>query len=190
MRKNGGLPRAPGDVPACGFPEYRDILESFIKNSINPPEMVRNGTLVIKERFVVFMLTHYHREILHFSAMNRVAVPAVDNHELRVKLLLKEIDEEKFKVLLQRADKAYRKSVAKRQIYDMTYNVAGDIFRNMINGTSIQDTFKSVEALLQYSNSALKRVSVAYSCVVDYYKIIEWSDEPLTYNNLLIKMQH
>jgi hypothetical protein len=135
------------------------------------------------------MITYYHREIVHFNAMNLVPIAAVDNHELRVKLLTKELDEEKFKVLLQRVDKAYRKSIAKRQIYDMTYQAAGDIFRNMFSGASIVDTYKSIDSLLKYSNTALKRVSVSYSCVVDYYNIIESSAEPMTYNDLLLKIR-
>lgn len=135
------------------------------------------------------MISYYHREIVHIGAMNRLPVAAVDNHELRVKLLTKELDEEKFKVLLQRVDKAYRKSIAKRQIYDMTYQAAGDIFRNMFSGASIVDTYKSIDLLLKYSNAALKRISVGYSCVIDYYNIIDCSADPITYNDLMVKIR-
>ena len=189
MRKNGGVPRAPGDVPVCGFPGYNQLYDSVLKKVF---ESARDNGLdknVGDETFAAGMITYYHREIVHFNAMNLVPIAAVDNHELRVKLLTKELDEEKFKVLLQRVDKAYRKSIAKRQIYDMTYQAAGDIFRNMFSGASIVDTYKSIDSLLKYSNTALKRVSVSYSCVVDYYNIIESSAEPMTYNDLLLKIR-
>lgn len=189
MRKNGGLPRAPGDVPACGFPGYNQLYEAVLKKIFDAASSAGHDKLVNEETFAAGLITYYHREIVHINAMNRVPVPAVDNHELRVKLLTKELDEEKFKVLVQRADKAYRKSLAKIQVYDMTYYAAGDIFRNMFSGASITDTYKSIESLLKYSNSALKRVSVGYSCVIDYYNIIESNVEPLSYHDLLLKIR-
>ena len=190
MRLNGGLPRAPGDLPGaniCGFPlwsavrashggiiikEWKRMTDNILMNPLG---------LLSDTDFIGVVLANYHQQLVHHNAINRNPVPAVDNHVLRVKLLTKEIDETKFKVLIQRVDKAYRKSLAKKQIYDMTYLAGGDIMRNCIGGVSFDDTIKLLEALFNYSNSSLKRIANGYSCTVDCYKIVEKNDETMRF---------
>jgi len=187
MRKNGGMPRAPGDVQMCGFPGYSEIYNAVLRRVFNKASEDGSEKVVSDETFAAGALSYYHRIIQHFGDMNSRPLPAIDNHELRVKLLLKELTEEKFKITVQRVDKAYRKSVAKRQIYDMTYQATGDIFRNMLGGVSIVDTYNSIDSLLRYSNTALKRIAVGYSCVIEYYPIIDKPHEPITYEEMLLK---
>lgn len=156
MRLNGGLPRAPGDIVGCGFPVWPEIyaLPGFRSDASSS------------------LLSKYFREVLHFNdVVNRTITP-VDNYNIRIQLLTKEITEEKFRVRIQQIDKAHRKCVAKKHIYDMTYVAAGDIFRNCIAGTSYNETVSSLKALFEYSNTSLTRIAVGYDCKITYYPVI------------------
>jgi hypothetical protein len=183
MRRNGGLPRAPGDIPGnpggCnGFPSLSDLLTANPKIAA----AVRNArkqtggiaTLLDDPEYISYhIVTQYHQCLQHINAIHRQPILRPDNFELRVKFLLNEIDESAFKVKLQRIDKAYHKSVAKKHIYDMTYGAAGDILRNTMAGTSFVETNVQIDALFAYSNEALSRIEKAYSCIAEKYKIIE-----------------
>ena len=151
MRLNGGLPRAPGDIVGCGFPRWADVLA------------------MEKDSKYVNRLAWYHRKVSHFQGVVNRDVGPIDNYSCRIQLLAKEITEEKFKTLIQRKDKAWRKSTAKKQIYDMTYVAAGDIFRNCLAGTSFKEACLSLEALFKYSNKSFERIAVGYDCKIVQY---------------------
>jgi len=187
MRRNGGLPRAPGDNPGgCNaFPGLGDlinskphILQAVQKGRKHSREL--KDTVIDDPEFLSYLIiTEYHRILQHAQAYNRRPIPRPDNFELRVKFLTNEIDEKTFKVKLQRIDKGYRKSVAKKHIYDMTYAAAGDILINTLSGTSFIDTKVQIDTLFTYSNKALERIEKGYSCVAEKYLIMDIGEEEL-----------
>ena len=182
MRRNGGLPRAPGDNPGGGcnaFPLIHEILTTKpdvaaqVRETRANTLLTKVSTVVEGEMLYYMLLTNYHAQLQHVYAHNNHPIARPDNFNLRVKLLTKEIDEDHFKVLLQRLDKAYRKNVAKKHVYDMTYAAAGDILRNCMTQVSFQETLAYIEGLLKYSNTALERIEKGYSCVAEKYPIHE-----------------
>jgi hypothetical protein len=182
MRRNGGLPRAPGDIPGGGcdaFPVVHQILSAKpdvgrqVIDSRANFLLTKTPTVVDGELLYYLLLTNYHAQLQHVYAHNNRPIARPDNFVLRVKLLTKEIDEDHFKVLLQRQDKAYRKNVAKKHVYDMTYAAAGDILRNCMAAVSFQETVAQIVGLLKYSNTALERVEKGYTCVAEKYPIHE-----------------
>jgi len=161
MRLNGGLPRAPGDIVGCGFPRWAVVFA------------------IDKDSKYANRLAWYHRQVIHFNDIVNRDVEPIDNYNCRIQLLTKEISEEKFKTLIQRKDKAWRKSTAKKQIYDMTYVAAGDIFRNCLAGSSFKEACLSLETLFKYSNKSFERIAVGYDCKIvkyPFYDILQFND--------------
>jgi hypothetical protein len=151
-RTHGGLARAPGDQPCAGFPRLSDVLNVVQKT---------------------VQITNIHRHFIHVeeTIRRRLHTQVPDNHELRVKYLLQELDMKKFKTRLQEVDKAYRKSVAKNQVYQMAYTVAGDLFRKLISDGDVMEAKLALTNLIDYSNKCLDRIATAYTCKVVHYEM-------------------
>jgi hypothetical protein len=159
MRQNGGLPRAPGDFVACEvFPTLR-----MLHNAIKPLSALD-----------WYKVLEMHKEMIHVEMTIRQSldVQQPDNHDLRVQLLSKDISVDKMKATLQMRDKAYRKNLAKNQIYLMAYTVGRDLFRSLIVDKNVEEAKKALEALFVYSNECLDKVAKAYSCKVKHYTIV------------------
>jgi hypothetical protein len=175
MRKNGGLPRAPGDGGGnCELPHIQEV-QGAITNKETLLKIRGGVTDVMSPNDkLVLSLLETHRELIHVEHAVRLSLHtgAPDNYVLRVKFLTKEITEDKFKALIQQRDKAYRKNVAKNQIYQMTYTVASDLYRIMLTNKNTVGTKKELDALFNYSNDCLTKVAEAYSCKVELYKIL------------------
>jgi hypothetical protein len=177
MRKNGGLPRAPGDVGCGGFPRLNDIVNVFVSRELREA-MRLNGveSLINKSNEddkLILKILDVHRHLIHIEHDIRLRLNVVqpDNHDLRVQFLTKEISASKMKALLQMRDKAYRKNLAKSQIYQMTYNVGGDLFRTLLTNKNINEAKTALINLFTYSNSCLDKLAEAYICKVKHYEI-------------------
>lgn len=191
MRKNGGMPRAPGDGAGpvvCGFPGLSAVMDSIMNKELKAryqthawDTAVRGGgakDAVLKDLTpndkLVIQLLETHRHLIHIeeTVRRRLNVEVPDNHQLRVQLLTKEISTEKMKSLIQQRDKAYRKNLAKSQIYQMAYTVSGDLYRVLIQNKNTVGTKKELDALLRYSNECLAKVAESYGCKVEHYAIL------------------
>lgn len=133
QRQNGQVIREHGDVPCGGFPDayqFNKALSSLVpKDDMH----ILNGKLR--------MLTH-----MWFQEAPRYRCNTVlDNVDLRVKYMLKEIDENKFKSLLQKKEKANRK---KRDYYAVLSTLR-DVGQDLMNQIMRSKTIKSVFALVQ-----------------------------------------
>jgi hypothetical protein len=126
----------------------------------------------------VVALTTYHRNIIH---INRTVIRALttdppNNHDLRVKFMLGDINEETLRISLQRRDKAYRKDIAKRHVYEMVYQASSDILRNFINSTDsvqtqLHPTYLQLVELFLYANSCFTRLEKGYTCTISTYNL-------------------
>jgi hypothetical protein len=121
--------------------------------------------------------------------MTEAAVVQHNNNDLRVKFLLGELSETDMRTNLQKRDKAYRKNLAKRQIYHMVYQTATDIYRILVNKIDAAETtgggggggggggsdtaskqnsyhssYVELGALLKYANTCLERLEKTYTC--------------------------
>jgi len=184
MRKNGGMPRQAGDLPQCeGYPGLGVFIGAFPPEDIiivrNLDRLNRHDEANDRQR-VIYILLEYHRLVAHMYAMNVtnqvLAVP--DNHDLRVMNLAKIIDDAKTKIALQKRDKAYRKQLAKQQVYTMAYTVAGDIFRGFLHDLDMNLCSNSIEKLFVYTNECLQRITDKYNCVTERFKIYVLPDFP------------
>jgi hypothetical protein len=189
MRKNGGMPRAPGDVAAvaCGFPGLSALMDSIMNKELKARYQTHAWDTAVRgvskvdllkdltpNDKLVIQLLETHRHMIHIeeTVRRRLNVEVPDNHQLRVQLLTKEITTEKMKTLIQQRDKAYRKNLAKSQVYQMAYTVSGDLFRVLIQNKNTVGTKKELDALLRYSNDCLDKVAESYGCKVERYTIL------------------
>ena len=145
QRKNGGAPRVAGDVE-CGQELYHHTLENF-------------NRAVVRGRHVKF-IKHYNpngydwnmrHHSLHSNTNllsdiirstihnNRIELPQYitnyleRNQELRVQYLCNEIDEDIFKILVQRNDKKHRKNNEISQVIQVSITAVTDIVFRIID---------------------------------------------------------
>lgn len=129
---------------------------------------------LVSDTAYIIALTAYHQHIIDKNQfyVNQQHIQPPDNHVLRVKYMLGEIDEPKMRVQIQRLDKAYRKDLAKRHVYEMVYQASSDIYRNMLNTTGkpeFHNTYLQLVELLTYANSCFNRLEKVYTCTINKY---------------------
>ena len=201
QRKNGGLARAAGDVE-CGQELNHNTL-NHIKDAIKRGKHIRfvkpfgiNSIITslsdsdkdeLIKRYDWNMPNHsftnevYNlQEIVRRTIHNeRVELPQFrtlyleKNQELRVNYLLNEIDEETFKILIQRNDKKHRKNNEISQVIQVSITAVTDIvfriidnFKNSVCGEDKFDELMSeFNGVREYCNEIFKDISFAYDCV-------------------------
>jgi hypothetical protein len=130
---------------------------------------------LVSDTAYIIALTTYHQHIIHQNHyVPGLAREAPDNHQERVKYMLGELDEKKMRIDIQRKDKAYRKEVAKRQVYEMVYQASSDIYRNMLNTPGKPDlhgTYLQLVELFTYANNSFYRLEKVYTCTIEKYRM-------------------
>jgi hypothetical protein len=117
-----------------------------------------------------------HRCIMHVidEAVPTVARNVLHrNKKYRVKLLMNQINQKKFKELIGRSEKAARKIEVIVQVLETMELIAGDIFRNLILRTDYSldphapdRTLALLLDLAKQFNSGMVPISKRYNCVV------------------------
>jgi hypothetical protein len=130
---------------------------------------------LVSDTAYIIALTTYHQHIIHQNQyVPGLAREAPDNHVERVKYMLGELDEKKMRIDIQRKDKAYRKEVAKRQVYEMVYQASCDIYRTMVNSPAPADlpgTYLQLVELFTYANKCFDRLENVYTCTINKYRM-------------------
>jgi hypothetical protein len=158
-KKEGGeIPRVPGDNPCDEVPTPFHIINKMRIDAINPTNILVGSDLLSINRFVneinEHILPRYNDQINHIS----------DNLDLRLKYLLKEIDEDKWFKLLKIKQKKYDKQKETYQILDMFKNVSYDLLRSYINNISNYIiTSISFSEITDYTNNELLKIAKKYN---------------------------
>jgi hypothetical protein len=185
QRKNGGAPRVAGDVE-CGqelnhttFDNFRNAIVrgrhiKFIKN-YNPNGYDWN----MRHHSLNYNANRLSDIIRHTIHNERIELPQYRtdylerNQELRVQYLCNEIDEDIFKILVQRNDKKHRKNNEICQVIQVLITAVTDIiFRiidNLKKSACGEDKFDEIvcefNGVREYCNEIFKDISFAYGCV-------------------------
>ena len=122
-QNNGDAPRNPGDVPCGGLIDWMVVRRAIAPKNSYP------GWLSVLESA--------HRRINHVQnvdmlALNRDGMNINDNIDLRIKYLMKEIDDDEVKATLQQREKKNEKERELRRVYETLTMAAAEIFRRMI----------------------------------------------------------
>ena len=166
MQRHGIGARAFGDVPCGGMPDLRHIRSHLLKLGMEPSNI--NG---LNMAFLVRELNHMYDIDGAYYRTDRIN----DNADLRIRYMLNEINEDRFKQLLQQREKATLKN---KDIYDIiasTYDLASEMFRRIqvaFTQEGVYDIVDELRELLHFSNVAMLQVGSKYNSVVPQMPII------------------
>ena len=187
----GAPANAPGAVMCGGLPQLYHF-RSTVLWALDAPSSYRNGVDHDSPNNVLARCAvHLHRACSHFALVEldrvrRVCNGAQDNEQLRVKYILKQIDEEEMKREIMRRDKKRGKAQAMLQIYELVNTVftesIRDIYLTLMDKKSANDrelgdesstevigrNLQRCRALRDYANDELAKISVIYSQCVAY----------------------
>ena len=156
LRQNGKvLPRARGDV-LCG----REIDNFFIRDALY---------IFSKKNLEIA------RNVIHFSRVHltrfRVEDPVERNRNIRIEYIMKKIDMDKMKFLLQKREKENEKKKEYNDIITMFINAMTEILyrlKDTENKKKKSEICDEMQTLRQYTNECLKRVSKYYNSKEHY----------------------
>lgn len=128
--------------------------------------------------------THYfvafkklRERILHVRATsgNHAYIGQPDNHDLRIKLLSKEIDETEFKEQIEERDMEYMKTMFYWEIYSAVFELSTILFDNIFTFTHKRLKFK------------MKKEEFFFKTYYQLQKILEYSNERLKHYNKVFR---
>tara|TARA_B110000211_G_C14057221_1_gene543932 strand:- start:814 stop:1950 length:1137 start_codon:yes stop_codon:yes gene_type:complete len=155
---NGVAPRVNGDIPCGGLPWTQTLTEIFKQ---------------VGEKFdkweECYRSIHHIRQVV-IRNNYREQDPIVNNKELRVLYLLKDISKEEWKKELQRISKKNEKNSEVRQVLNMYITVLTDLFCTFANGTLIGNLEYNCEGLKKYVNEQLYKINKNYKNIVPYIR--------------------
>lgn len=144
---NGHIPRNVGDNPCGGIPEFHEVSRKF-------------------KEYGVFW-HRFHRLINHVRFALITDLPTdignINNEELRVKYIIGDIDEEKWKKKLKMKIKKAEREFNVYQILDMYIHASTDIFRNFMDSGEYEIFIDNSTKLIKYTDQQLIRVNKRYN---------------------------
>ena len=147
MRTHGGLPRQAGDVPCGGLPYWSEV---------------------VSKNFPVNLLPNMHRAVTHATQYltGFYMTHPINNREMRVKYMMNELSEDKFKKEIQRNEKAAERARDIRHVVDLFSAVSTDLGQQLMAGGDPQMFYDSMMGLREYTNTSMLGVSKTFSnCV-------------------------
>jgi len=154
------LPRAVGDVPCGGFPEWSVILKLVGgRQSIQT-----NGCGAVQEVINAYR-SHPHAMyslIPRYTEQDR----QTENRDLRIKFMIGDITDDEFKKKIQQHEKANQRKRAIRQVIEMYTTVITDLFQAFQENRDILVLHESLCGLRDHYTATLKKVQFAYKCAV------------------------
>ncbi len=160
MRRNGGLPRQPGDPGgAChrvnGLPTVGEIMSTI--------------TFLTREEYLA--VEEEARKVfdVHDNSLRRIPPPfrrGQTLESLRVSYMMNRTTEDQYRFLLQKNEKYREKIQDLTQVRDMYTSVFGDLIRSLLDNKQYPEFKESLETLKGYTNEAFAKLASRYKCVV------------------------
>jgi hypothetical protein len=172
MRKNNGgiIPRAPGDEECGGVPNIQQFILK-LKNTYANLDDYPNELL---------QALQLYNHIQHNELRGNFLLPNIGivNRVLRARFLIKEIDEDKFKKLLQQHEKKYEKIKEARFTMSMFNTALGDMLRRVYaetSTTSVHELINEMNELRTYTNRCFESAAARYKCKAPHLHTDKWS---------------
>jgi hypothetical protein len=181
LRKTRGeVPRNPLDIrdgvqcngefrPGPIIREFARILEAQTARPENEHQIP--AIIGVSEK-----VTHVTRNINHIQLVEiRPQDYEEKNRDLRIRYLTKEIDEEKFKVLLQQAEKKHNKHTEIQNIYQLVITAAKDIIMRYLRFLQMNPYSRDISildeiiGLVGYANECIFTIQHTYKCTVNIF---------------------
>jgi len=164
LRRSGAAPRNAGDLVQCG----RELTHQFSSHIHTLVKTLRLETILYSRSSVII------RSILHMQEVELARYRVnnvVNNEKLRVDYMRNHIDEEKFKILVQREHTKFEK---KREIYDvltLLIQSSTDIMYRFVDELETLNRQKSISTRTPYvapSDSKLWSILAEINPLVEY----------------------
>jgi hypothetical protein len=95
------------------------------------------------------------------------------NEQLRVKYMIQEIDETKFKTAIQANDKKHQRNVELRNVFDLMYHAIADILYRVRDAlgrnVDIEPILDEIDQIIAYANEHLAEISATYGSTVVHH---------------------
>ena len=150
LRRQGNIPRNPGDVPCGGLPSWHELA---VKMRLRQSPWYN-------------MVAAAHRSVTHTQ---HVLIPRyttnlqVDNRDLRIKYMIGDLSDDDFKRKIQQRDKARQRKADIRQVCEMVMAVLTDLFQALDRSGNLQMFVDSNNEFRDHVNLTLKKVSSRWS---------------------------
>ena len=106
------------------------------------------------------------------------------NSELRIKYLMKEFDDEKFKTLLQQSEKKHKKTSEMQEVYRLVATASSDIIRRFLRDLQVTRILSikildEIPPLIEYANGLLRGIARTYNTpkVLVFNQILQLTDD-------------
>ena len=162
MRRNGAMPRAPGDVVCGGLPHIHEI------------DTARHRvTYSLKDRSDIMQIHRMHGHIQHV-VMNRYRRNNIEeNRDLRILYMMNELTEDNFKKKIQQREKAAEKKREILEALDLYQTVVNDLMQKVANDPNTNYINEFV-AIREHVAGLLSKVANHWNCAVPRF-INMWS---------------
>jgi hypothetical protein len=170
IRRTGGeVPRDPNDHPGCGGGggAPREIDYEFTRNIV----VLMRDRKIPKEVSMKVMNLVRSMEHLRLYEFHRYRVDHVlNNQNLRIQYMRNQIDEENFKILLQRENKKYEKKREIFELLNMFLNVSTELLLRYYSEVQERTTEEAqrlpiteeIDGIVRYVNECLAAISTTY----------------------------
>ena len=156
QNNNGYVPREDGDIVCGGLPGMMAIAELLTEFLMESPT----------EPIMEFQYPNAHRLVVHITDI----VLAEENKrnentysDLRVKFLLGQIDEKKWKRDLKRREKKLEKQNSINLVLKMFVDVMSDMFRELLVKKDLVGIWERMLALREYVNNCLVKIGKRFN---------------------------
>lgn len=158
-RNGGDAPREVGDIPCGGMPGI-DVVIAKLRSVYGNNEPPYRYDLVVR------VCTHIEMVEIPYNTVNDI----IDNRQLRISYILKELEEDEFKKILQRIEKANTKKRELALIYHMFCQTSADVVRRIlqehVTKEDIKNGFMELTEIRKYANDAIRNIARRYKCGV------------------------
>lgn len=156
-RKGAAAPRDPLDVPCGGIPSYHALMCALTGLGADDAtrDFVLNCTRLAR-----------HTENVEFAKYRTQG--EINNRDLRVCFLLKDMDELAFKRKLQQREKAAARKGEIMEVLTMLVNVTAILLQKLVTALGpsvVADVSKELSVLLEYTDESMAKISLRYGCV-------------------------
>lgn len=182
---DGGLAQAQ---PQClDYITYENLITCFPhdiwKESFEArkkiPQICNLMSGLPSNEFYCLALRNFHGNILEVrsTAGNHANMIFPNNHELRVRYLTNNMEEDEFKEEIERKEYEWHENITLFYIYDMVFRSAGDIYHNLYSKKTVgkfkdiyHDIYIEILKLIEYGNNCLYEHDKAYKTVSMKFK--------------------
>lgn len=162
--------RNPADIPCGGRPTLEEIAGVF-RSNMNNQEILfvnRRPPSCPDEQYTLDclrLINHIENYTLRWEYGNN----PVDNSDLRIRYMMNEMEEERFKKAIQQRDKKYKKTQEFRDILHMVVNTSDDLLRQLVvDKSKMKEILETLVNLRDYTNRAFARIGSRYNGVAPY----------------------